>query len=55
MLYQAAHGLGPEALPYLFELPGGDLANKPFWVNIILTIGFIEHPMDVHTANGKET
>jgi len=23
MLYQAAHGLGPEALPYLFSFQGG--------------------------------
>jgi len=41
--YQVAHALGSEALPYLFEL----LKNpdkKPFWVNIIVSIGFIEDP-----------
>ena len=39
--YQVAHALGPEALPYLFELLG-DPGRKPFWVNIVVTIGFIE-------------
>jgi len=39
--YATAHALGPAALPYLFELLGNP-KEKPFWVNIIVTIGFIE-------------
>ena len=41
--YERAHALGSEAVPYLLEL----LANedeKEFWVNIIVTLGFIEDP-----------
>jgi hypothetical protein len=44
--YQVAHALGPEALPYLFELLG-DPGRKPFWVNIIVTMGFVEDPSAV--------
>jgi hypothetical protein len=39
--YEAAHALGHKALPHLFELLG-DPNRKIFWVNIIVTIGFIE-------------
>jgi HEAT repeat protein len=41
--YAQANALGPDALPYLFEL----LSNpdeKIFWTNIVVTIGFIEDP-----------
>ncbi|MFO7496038.1 MAG: hypothetical protein R6X05_10465 [Desulfobacterales bacterium] len=44
--YEVARALGPEALPHLFELLG-DSDRKPFWVNIIVTIGFIEDPSAV--------
>jgi hypothetical protein len=46
--YDAAHMLEPEALPYLFELLG-DPNKKPFWVNIIVTIGFMENPSAVES------
>ena len=39
--YDVAHALGPGALPRLFELLG-NVERKPFWVNIVVTIGFIE-------------
>jgi hypothetical protein len=39
--YPVANALGPAALPHLFELLG-NADQKPFWVNIIVTIGFIE-------------
>ncbi len=39
--YPVAKALGPAALPYLFELLG-NADQKPFWVNIIVTIGYIE-------------
>jgi len=40
--YAAAHALGPAALPYLFELLGNP-EEKLFWVNIIVTTGFLEN------------
>lgn len=39
--YPVAKALGPAALPHLFELLG-NADQKLFWVNIIVTIGFIE-------------
>jgi hypothetical protein len=45
--YEAAHQLGPSAVPYLFELLGNP-EQKEFWVNIIVTIGFIEEPSGVN-------
>lgn len=41
--YILAHSLGPDALPYLFELLN-DPDKKIFWTNIVVTIGFIEDP-----------
>lgn len=40
--YAVAHDLGPAALPYLFDLLGKN-EEKQFWVNIVVTIGFIEN------------
>lgn len=39
--YASANALGSQSLPYLFELLE-DQSQKPYWVNIIVTIGFIE-------------
>lgn len=39
--YVEAHNLGPEAVPYLVEMLQ-DPNEKEFWVNIIVTLGFIE-------------
>jgi HEAT repeat protein len=41
--YSLAHALGPEAVPYLLELLA-DPGEREFWVNIIVTLGFIEDP-----------
>lgn len=42
--YNRAHALGSEAVPYLLKLLS-DPDEKEFWVNIIVTIGFIEDPV----------
>ncbi len=39
--YAQARALGPDAIPYLVEQLN-DPEQKEFWVNIIVTIGFIE-------------
>jgi len=39
--YERANALGPLALPFLFEILDNS-ADKLFWVNTIVTIGFIE-------------
>ena len=41
ILYTDAHDLGQDAIPYLIELLN-DPGKKEFWVNISVTIGFIE-------------
>jgi len=50
--YAVAHALGPGALPYLFELLGNP-DDKEFWVNIIVTTGFIEDPSAVDPLIAK--
>jgi hypothetical protein len=44
--YEQAHALGPDALPYLFELLNNP-DEKLFWTNVVVTIGFIEDPSAV--------
>jgi hypothetical protein len=39
--YEAAKAFGPTAIPYLVEMLN-DNKEKEFWVNIIVTLGFIE-------------
>jgi hypothetical protein len=39
--YLEAHSLGPEAIPYLLDKLN-DPVERDFWVNIVVTLGFIE-------------
>jgi len=41
ILYADAHALGPEAIPRLLEILG-DPGLEPFWVNTVVTLGFVE-------------